>query len=523
MLGMLNRVRALQKKAEQWRSAPTLEDDPHELLATRETEHVQLETPPPTLEQYFAMRYPKYEYARHTKAVIEFLDSLEPGDFAVLNMPPRHGKSEDVSLYLEHRLGCNPEVEVMFTAFSARLATKRSRVIRNAILNNEAFGAAFPGVKLAKGSRSIQQWTLEQGGSFLCAGVGGSIVGLGAQILVFDDLVKGRKQAESPNVRDSTWDWLTADALTRLAPEAIVILIQTRWHEDDPTGRVLEALGKEDGIQGFRLRHLELRAIAEEDDVLGRQVGQPLWTRWGLDKLERNKKILGEYDFTSLYQQRPYARGGTLFHEPARYNRVGSTPAEWCAGFYPYTITITLDLAASKKRTGDHTCFQVWAHQHSSNAWGHRARVLEVRRGHWTITEILEQALDLQLRYGVMIRVEQVMSQVNVVDHLEEHGIWLERVFPSGMGDKYARAMGPAAAWNGGAIEVPHTADWDVLEYLKEHFAFTGAEGGKDDQVDTTAYNWIFGLEGIIEPTPPSAGVTTAQTTTSSFYRNSRG
>ncbi len=501
MLGMLNRVKVVQKRAAQWRSAPVVEEERHELLAAQPT-------PPPTLEEYFHKRYPKYEYAPHTKAVIEFLDSLEPGDFAVLNMPPRHGKSEDVSLYLEHRIGCNPELEVMFTAFSARLATKRSRVIRNAVLNNEAFHTAFPHVKLARGSRSVQQWTLEQGGSFLCAGVGGSIVGLGAQILVFDDLVKGRKQAESQNVRDSTWDWLTADALTRLAPESIVILIQTRWHNDDPTGRVLEALGAEDGIKGFRLRHLELRAIAEEDDALGREVGQPLWTRWGLDKLERNRKILGEYDFASLYQQRPFLRGGNVFNDtPARFDLETHNTDGW-------RITITADLAASTKRTADFTVFCVMAHK----GFGEQrvSRIINIKRGQWTLDQITQVAIELQAQYGQTIAIEQVAQQVAIVNHIESRGCRVKRIFPSRMGDKFARAQPAAAAWNAGWLEVPLAAPWlDDLMLEVTHFTGTPADA-HDDVVDTIAYGWY---EGEISPSPPAAPAATGVSKTQFIRR----
>lgn len=521
MLGMLNRVQAIQRKAEQWRSA---REEPQDVI-----EHVTPE--PPTLEAYYRARYPKYDFAAHIKLALEFLASLEGGDIAILNFPPRHGKSDVVQAFIEHVLGVDPVSEIMYLSYSSSLAFQRSRSMRNQIRSGTAFRTAFPDVVLAHDAKKVVEWRLVQGGGLIASGIGGSLTGKGARIAVIDDPLKGRKSAESQVQRDAVIEAFKSDVFTRLDPNGIVIVIQTRWHLEDLTGWLESEIGNADGelgVDASRVKRLVLPALAEPSentpDPLERAPGVALWpARWGERKLERAAKILGEYDFASLYQQRPFLRGGNLFHEPARYSRIGLTHFDWLQGFTPFTITITCDLAASKNRTADYTVFQVWAHQPALNALGRRARVLEVKRGHWSITEILAVAYELQQKYGVVIRVESVRSQIAVVNHLEENGVWLERIHPSSMGDKYARALQPAAAWNAGVIEVPLEADWDVPGYLREHMAFTGNGEGKDDQVDTTAYNWIFGGETQTVESIPSAGMTTARTSTSSFYRPVRG
>lgn len=456
--------------------------------------------------------------------MVQTLEGLEPGDCLILNLPPRSSKTETLMTFIEHHLGKHTSDEVMFISYSGALAYQKSRYMRNQVRGGPAYKSMFPRSQLARDATKVSEWRLEGGGGLIASGVGGSLTGKGARIAIVDDPIKGRKSAESKVVRDGVIEFLKADVITRLEPDGILILTQTRWNVDDPSGWLQTLLENGDEtLEGFKLKRLVIPALCDdpESDPLGREIGESYWPeRWTAAKLKRNKVVLGEYDFAALYQQQPYARGGNLFKEPARYNRVGLSHLEWLTGFSPYSITITLDLAASKRRTADFTTFQVWAHQPALNAFGRRARVLEVRRGHWSITEILAMCFELQQRYGVMIRVESVMSQVAVVNHLEENGVWLERINPSQMGDKYARALQPAAAWNAGVIEVPITADWDVSAYLKEHLAFTGNDEGKDDQVDTTAYNWLFGTSSDTAPSTPSAGMATAATNTpASFYR----
>jgi predicted phage terminase large subunit-like protein len=216
---------------------------------------------------------------------------------------------------------------------------------------------------------------------------------------------------------------------------------------------------------------------------------------------------LGEYDFASLYQQRPFLKGGNVFKEsPARFNLVDHNMAGW-------RISITCDLAASQKRTADYTVFQVWAHCGAGD--NRTARVLEVRRGQWGIERIAQVALELQRKYGVILAIESVASQIAVVNFIQRTGVKTKLLNPSRMGDKFARAQPAAAAWNADRIEVPLEAVWEgctVLEYLTEHSQFTGAGDAHDDLVDTTAYNWLEGEMQHRQTSTPGTTNSSAQT-----------
>ena len=302
MLGMLTRVRATQKKATQWRRA-----------APPKLELWQ----PPTLEAYWKARNPRYDFAPHIALICQTLEGLQAGDCLLLNMPPRSSKTETVTTYLEYALGKNPETEVMFTSYSGALAYQKSRLMRNNIRSNLAFLDAFPNVQLARDAKKVSEWRTTSGGGLIAAGVGGSLTGKGAKIAVVDDPMKGRKSAESEKVRSAAIDWFKADLFTRLEPDGILVMVGTRWHLDDPFGWLEKLADDEDNpLEGFNIKRLSISALCEDEqnDPLGRATGESFWAgRWSREKLLRNKRILGEYDFAALYQQSPMPREGGGF------------------------------------------------------------------------------------------------------------------------------------------------------------------------------------------------------------------
>ena len=158
----------------------------------------------------------------------------------MLFMPPRHGKSTLASVaFPAWHLGRNPQHEFISCSYSGSLAMAFSRKVRG-LLREDGFKSAFK-TRLDPQSQSAEAWLTTGGGGFVAAGVGGGITGKGAHILVIDDPVKNRDDAESSNARESTWDWYTSTAYTRLAPGGGVLVILTRWHDDDLAGRLLKA------------------------------------------------------------------------------------------------------------------------------------------------------------------------------------------------------------------------------------------------------------------------------------------
>lgn len=409
-----------------------------------------------------------------------FLESLKPGDIGIINMPPRHGKTETVRAFAEYYLGQHPNHEIMYTSYSSALAYRSSRQIRNEIATGIAFNNCFPTVLLASDSKAVQQWNTLEGGGLRAAGVGGSITGMGAHLAIVDDPLKGRKQAESAVVREAAKEWLKSDLMTRLAPNAIMLLIQTRWHVDDLAGFVLASAGSED-FGGMRVRVLSLPALAEGDqpDPLGRTEGQALWpSRWPASKLAKSAEVLGPYDWASLYQQRPYSRGGAVFNDsPARYESLELEGKR---------LVAFLDTASSKKTSADYSALVVLA------AWSEegraRADVVEVIRGRYDLLELEGVVRGVVGRFGVSLRIEETAQSLPILQYLRS--CKLQVVGRRPVGDKFTRAQPVAAAWKRGDIRLPAAAAW-VGEFINELSMFTGTGSDlHDDQVDALSGAW---------------------------------
>lgn len=218
----------------------------------------------------------------------------------MLFMPPRHGKSEMVTVrYPVYRLKDDPTLMVIVAAYNQALAEKFSRKSRRA--------AQVADIDMSKDRAAAHDWETTSGGGVRAAGVGVGVTGHGADLIIVDDPVKNREEAESHTYRDRVWDWYTNDLYTRLEPGGAIILIMTRWHDDDLAGRILKS---EDGENW---RTISLPAFAEEGDLLGRTVGEPLCpARFDTPALEAIKKVLGR-DFNALYQQKAIPREGEMF------------------------------------------------------------------------------------------------------------------------------------------------------------------------------------------------------------------
>lgn len=214
--------------------------------------------------------------------------------------PPRHGKTELVTIrYPIWRLSVNPSMRIVVGAYSQLLANKFSRKARRV--------ATAAGLELSSERNAIDDWETTSGGGFRAIGVGAGITGQGADLLIIDDPIKSREEANSASYRERAWDWYSEDVYTRLEPNGSILLIMTRWHEDDLAGRILNS---EDG-KNWRV--INFPAEAEEDDILGREIGDPLCPqRFDKADLADKRTVLGELAYASLYQQRPVPVGGTL-------------------------------------------------------------------------------------------------------------------------------------------------------------------------------------------------------------------
>jgi len=233
--------------------------------------------------------------------------------------PPRHGKTEGITVrYPVYRMERNPRIRVIQAAYNQTLAAKFSRKSRRL--------ARARGIALSEERTAVNDWETAAGGGLRAVGAGAGIAGHGGDLILLDDPVKSREEAESPVYREKVWEWWTDDLWTRREPEAAVILSLTRWHHDDLAGRILN------GPDGKRWVVVRLPALAEEKDPLGRKEGEALCPdRFDEEWLKDQQAIMGEYAFEALYQGNPTPRTGNMFPR----GKVTSVPAapvgtRWC-------------------------------------------------------------------------------------------------------------------------------------------------------------------------------------------------
>lgn len=219
-----------------------------------------------------------------------------------IEMPPRHGKTELSSVqFPAWILGRNPSARIVLASYSSALAILNSRKIRD-IIHLPQYRAAFPDVVMKEDKGSEKEWETTAGGGVIAVGVGSGLTGRGADYVIIDDPVKDREEARSQVTLDNIWEWYTTVARTRLQPGGKIIFVMTRWSPFDLVGKAIQhAIEFPTAIPMYRLR---LPAIAEENDLLGREPGEALWSEYPLEVLE-DIKSLDPVNFQALYQQNP--------------------------------------------------------------------------------------------------------------------------------------------------------------------------------------------------------------------------
>lgn len=251
----------------------------------------------------------RWEYARHLDVLGERLADAAFGNCPrlVVTMPPQNGKSSLVGHWFPvWYLNQFPDRRLIFVSYAAEYAEEWGRRVRNSIDEHAADLVA----RLAADSAAAAMWETTAGGGMVSVGVGGAVTGRRANGLIFDDPFKNAEEANSPTFRNKVWEFFKSAAYTRLTPDGFIVVVMTRWHEDDLVGRLKE----EERQGGEHWEHVSLPAVAEEGDPMGRTPGEPLWpSRWPLSALERIRRALGSYRWSALYQQRPTAAEGNYF------------------------------------------------------------------------------------------------------------------------------------------------------------------------------------------------------------------
>lgn len=305
--------------------------------------------------------YEGYQSNWHTELICDALERVLKGEirFLFIEAPPRHSKSIHVSqLFPAYVVGKNKDDSVIVASYSGDLATDHGRETRN-LIDSKRYQNLFA-TRLAQDSSAKGKWNTNGKGAYNAVGVGGSITGKGAEFFVIDDPFKDREEADSQIVRESRWKWLRSVARTRLSPKGAMIIMHTRWHEDDIIGRLTDGEDKEPWVDYFdylknglgeaKWVRLTLKAIATEDEVY-RKTGEALWpTRYPLEELQDIKASLGPYEWSALYQQLPVDEENREFKkEWFKYRPMEKVEAMRLRKF------VTIDTALKDKQGSDYT------------------------------------------------------------------------------------------------------------------------------------------------------------------------
>lgn len=220
----------------------------------------------------------------------------------LINIGPRYGKTRRVRWCLLHRLGMNPDTRIIYASATDRLADEQTAWVRDQLEQTDL------GVRPRRDSRAKDRWWVDGAeGGMLAAGTKTLITGFGADLLVIDDVHKDELEAQSPLARERVWEWYARTAFDRLEPGASIVIIMTRWHPQDLTGRLL---AEQPGVW----THIRIPTVAEADDPLGRAPGELLWPeRFDLEAVTEQRQVLGEAAFTARHQQRPALSFGALW------------------------------------------------------------------------------------------------------------------------------------------------------------------------------------------------------------------
>jgi predicted phage terminase large subunit-like protein len=433
-----------------------------------------------------------WQPAPHAELVCSALERVERGECKrlILCMPPRHSKSETVSKkFPAWYLGKRPDREVILACHTDTLACDFSRIARGTF---REWGKRLWDLELNPESQAVDRWGIAgHRGSMVAVGIGGPITGRGAHLAIVDDPFKNWQEAMSPTIRANILQWYKSTLRTRLAPGGAIIIVMTRWHEEDLVGTLLKEMQKGDP-EADQWEIINLPAEAEENDPLGRKPGEWLWSgRFSDSDYRSTKATLGPYLWGGMYQQHPSPLEGNIFKR------------EWWQYFNQWPnleefdeIIQSWDMAFKDQKENDFVVGQVWGRKAADKY------LLDTTVGHLSFVETLQAVKNMSAKWPTSYAkyVEDKANGPAVINTLHSQVSGLIAVEP--MGSKEARAVAASPQVQSGNVYLPSPmlALW-VEDFVNELAAFP--TGSHDDQVDACTQallqleQGVFGIDSL--------------------------
>ena len=389
----------------------------------------------------------------------------------VISMPPRSGKSELISHYLPAwYVASFPNKQVILAGYETTFAAEWGGKAREVIVEHgpEVFGVTVDEHNSARNNWRVKH-EMAAYSVMRTAGLGGPLTGKGADMLVLDDPVKNADSVLSQNARDRMWDWWVSVAYTRLQKGGTAIVVGTRWHEDDLIGRLIRQ--RDEGEEDWEV--LNLPAIAEPGDPIGRTEGEALWPEmFPPEVLEQIRRTQGPYWWAAMYMGRPTPLEGGVLKREWMNNRYSAPPAM-------QRVIQTVDSAAKSGEDNDYSIVATWGTD------GIDFYLLDVWRAKVEFPELKRAVSDQFIKHQPSaVYVEDASSGMSLLQEMQRETM-IPVIAQQPISNKLGRVHAVSGLFQSGKVKLPRTAPW-LAEWIEEHTSFPN--GAYDDQVDTTAY-----------------------------------
>jgi len=419
--------------------------------------------------------WPAFIEGEHHRIMAEAFEQVAEGKLKrlIVNMPPRHTKSEFASYLLPAWfLGQFPDKKIIQTAHTAELAVSFGRKVRNLVGSSE-FHDVFPGISLRQDSKAAGRWNTSKDGEYFAIGVGGAVTGKGADLLIIDDPHSEQEgQSLDPGVFDRVYEWYTSGPRQRLQPGGAIVIVMTRWHKRDLTGQILKSSIQRAGVDEWRV--IEFPAILES--------GNPLWPGfWSIEELGKLRAELPVSKWSAQYQQDPSSEEGAIIKREwwKVWEEERPPPCEF--------IIQSWDTAFLKSERADYSACTTWGvfYQEDQNTGLKTANIvlLDAMKDRMEFPELKKRAFDEWNRWKPdAFIVEAKAAGMPLIFELRAMGIPVQEYTPSRGNDKVARVNAVADLFHSGMIWRP--ARRYAEEVVEEFAAFP--TGDHDDLVDSS-------------------------------------